>query len=119
MKKHIFIGPIIFLLGISILHAGNIKVIYPNGGETLKLNSTVNIRWTSSGVPGKVVIVLYRGGIKFRTISPGAQNTGIFNWRITGNIPAGDRYRIRIRSAKDLSVNDFSDFDFRITPPTK
>ena len=119
MRKHVIIGPVIFLLALSILQAGNIKVIYPNGGETLRLNSMVNIRWASSGVQGKVVIVLYRGGIKFHTIAAGAQNTGIFNWRITGNIPAGNQYRIRIRSAADLTVNDFSDFDFKIAPPAK
>ncbi len=119
MKQHVIFGSIIVLLTISILQAGTVNVIYPNGGEVLKLNSSINIKWASSGVAGKVVIVLYRGGVKFHTIAAGAQNTGMFNWRVTGNIPAGDRYRIRIRSAVDLSINDFSDFDFRIAPPTK
>jgi len=117
MRRHVIIGSLIFYLAIVSLQAGTIRVVYPNGGEAIKLNSMITIKWITSGVSGNVVLVLYRDGVKFHTISPGTPNTGMFNWRVTGNIPPGNRYRIRIRAASDLSINDFSDSDFKITPP--
>ncbi len=98
-----------------MMAAKSLRLIYPNGGETLHLYSTVTIKWSSTDISGKIVIVLYQKGIKYLTVSSGTENTGIFSWRIPGNIPPGDRYRLRIRAAQDLSINDFSDRDFKIT----
>jgi len=96
------------------LFAGSIKVIYPNGGEILKMNTRVDITWQSQGVSGKVVIVLYKKGIKHRVLSPEADNNGKFTWQIPGDIPEGNDYRIRIRVLDNLAINDFSDRDFSI-----
>ena len=89
--------------------------ILPNGGEILKVNTTVQIRWSSSSSPkGKVILVLYKKGIKHSLISNGTADTGRFDWEIPGKLPQATDYRIRIRLAHNLSINDFSDRDFTI-----
>lgn len=103
-----------FFLGGSLLYAGWIKVLYPNGGEVLKTNSSIRIKWQSKGLNGKVVIVLYKKGIKYAVISKQTDNKGMFPWEIPRHLPEGNDYRIRIRSLKDLAVNDFSDRNFTI-----
>lgn len=75
------------------------------------------IRWhyeESSGSDKNVILVLYKNGIKFLTISESASNTGSFFWAIPAETPSGNKYRIRIRSREELSLNDFSDRDFSI-----
>lgn len=107
--------PLALILAASfLLGAGTIKVLHPNGGETLKIGSPVKIKWQSTGISGKMVIILYKRGIKHSVITRATPNTGIFNWAIPANIPEGNDYRIRIRSLRDLSINDFSDRDFII-----
>lgn len=104
----------LMLAASLLLGAGTIKVIYPNGGEVLKTGSQVQIKWQSTGISGKVVIILYKRGIKHSVITKTTPNSGIFNWAIPANLPEGNDYRIRIRSLRDLSINDFSDRNFTI-----
>jgi hypothetical protein len=103
-----------FLLAGNLLYAGWIKVLYPNGGEVLKTNSSTHIKWQSKDLNGKVVIVLYKKGIKHEVISRQTHNSGRFSWKIPQHLPEGNDYRIRIRALKDLAVNDFSDRNFTI-----
>jgi hypothetical protein len=92
-----------------------VKILYPNGGEILKVNTTIQIKWSSSSGPnGKVILVLYKKGIKHSLISKGTADTGRFTWKIPGKLPQATDYRIRIRLANNLSINDFSDRDFTI-----
>ncbi len=103
-----------FFLGASLLYAGWIKVLYPNGGELLKTGTDIQIKWQSQDLNGKVVILLYKKGIKQEVISNQTDNSGIFPWKISQDLPEGNDYRIRIRALADLAVNDFSDRDFTI-----
>jgi hypothetical protein len=109
----LFIGISILLLG-NFLYASWIKILTPNGGEVLKTGTRTRIQWQSSDLKGKVVIVLYKKGIKHTVISTQTQNNGSFSWNIPPKLPEGKDYRIRIRSFEELSVNDFSDRDFTI-----
>jgi hypothetical protein len=104
----------LLVMASALLAAASINVLYPNGGEILKRNSSVTIKWQSTGVEGKVVIVLYKKGIKHSVISKQTDNNGSFPWKIPGTLPEGNDYRIRIRWLKNLSVNDFSDRNFTI-----
>lgn len=110
--------PLTLILGLflagSLLYAGWIKVLYPNGGEVLKTNSKIHIKWQSKALNGKVVIVLYRGGIKHSVISKETDNSGMYTWKIPQLLPDGKDYRIRIRALRNLAVNDFSDRNFTI-----
>ena len=105
-------------LNSDILNAapGTLKVLYPNGGETLKKGSNIEIKWRSGGLTpnDKVVILLYKKGIKHSVIAGKAPNSGRHRWKVPGRLPMGKDYRIRIRVLKKLSVNDFSDRNFSI-----
>jgi len=121
-KKGFLLLPIIFflLLWTGVLYQqpaakkSSINILYPNGGEVLKTGSTTNIRWQSQEMDGKVIIILYKKGIKHSVISKQTVNSGIFRWKIPRNLPGGKNYRVRIRSLKNLAVNDFSDHNFEI-----
>ncbi|UCH97216.1 MAG: hypothetical protein JSV88_10295 [Candidatus Aminicenantes bacterium] len=115
VRLTVLLGLTIGLLLVgSILYAGWIKVLYPNGGEVLKINSSIHIKWQSKDLNGKVVIVLYKKGIKHSVISEETDNSGKFLWKIPERLPEANDYRVRIRALKDLSVNDFSDRNFTI-----
>jgi hypothetical protein len=103
-----------FFLGASLFYAGGLKVLYPNGGEVLKTGTTIHIKWQSQDLNGKVVILLYKKGIKHEVISKQTDNSGMFPWKIPRDLPEGNDYRIRIRAGEDLAVDDFSDRDFTI-----
>jgi len=93
-----------------------LTIISPNGGEKFSSGTSVKIKWmyeNQSSANG-IILILYRNGIKFFTISESTADSGLFLWRIPENIPSGEKYRIRIRSTRDLSLNDFSDGDFSI-----
>jgi hypothetical protein len=104
----------IFIVGV-MMYASSIIVTYPNGGEIFEIGSAVTIKWTSTDVTGKMVILLYKKGIMSAVISNSCENTGSFQWNIPSNFSEGSDYRIRIRSINDLTVNDFSDGDFTIS----
>lgn len=118
IMKKIFI--FLILLFSSLLFSNQIKIVYPNGGETFFLNKDMEtIKWTADKEVGDVVIILYQNGIKLFEIqkivkSKPNLNIQSFLWRYTPQIKEGSGYRIRIRSLKDFSINDFSDIDFSI-----
>ncbi|MEN8153526.1 MAG: hypothetical protein ABFR75_05840 [Acidobacteriota bacterium] len=116
-KNIIFIVVILLLFSSAWPQLQKITIIFPNGGEILRTGSIVDIKWTypvENNNVDRMVILLYKNGIKFRTLSPSAENTGIFKWEISQDLPEDDKYRIRIRLENDLAVNDFSDNDFLI-----
>jgi hypothetical protein len=105
---------------VGVTYASPIKVIYPNGGENIFFNKDVEIiRWKTDKDVGDFVIILYRNGVKLFEIKKMVRvnpNNSIqtFMWRYSPMIKEGGGYRIRIRSLKDLSLNDFSDMDFTV-----
>lgn len=103
--------PIARAVGVS---GGTLTVISPNGGEMLQSGQVSEIKWRSRGVDGKIVLILYRKGIKHSVVADQVPNNGSFRWHINNNIPPGNNYRIRIRSLNNLAVNDFSDRDFSV-----
>ncbi|NOU48903.1 MAG: T9SS type A sorting domain-containing protein [Bacteroidales bacterium] len=86
----------------------------PNGGEIWAAGSTKPITWTDG--TGTATIELYSasGVTLYGTIASGV--TSPYNWTISGAIPLGIDYRIKITDDGDAST-DFSDADFRITDP--
>lgn len=104
-------SPLARAAGVS---GGTLTVLQPNGGEVLPIGRATDIKWRSRGVDGKIVLILYKKGIKHSVIAGQAPNNGRFRWHISNSIPPGNNYRIRIRSINNLSINDFSDRDFAI-----
>ncbi len=118
MKRNIFfLIPLLILLSNSATAKPALILISPNGGEELISGTTLMIKWNyedSTNSDKNVILVLYKNGVKFITISESASNTGSFMWTIPIETPPGNKYRIRIRSREELSLNDFSDRDFSI-----
>jgi len=85
----------------------------PNGGETWTIGSNQTIRWSSSGVSGKIRIQLSRdGGVTWKTIFSGVGNSGSKSWKVTG--PATSNARSRISSVRTPALVDMSDASFTI-----
>ncbi len=97
-----------------LVGAASLKVIAPNGGEILHPGGKADIRWQSADIEGKIVVILYKNGIKHTVLSQETDNTGVFLWEIPGDFAEGTDYRIRVRALSNLSINDFSDRDFSI-----
>ncbi len=118
MKRIIFSQILLLvLLHNFILAKPMLTLISPNGGEELTSGEAFMIKWNyddSANSYRNVILVLYKNGIKFSTISESTSNTGSFTWIIPIDTPSGNKYRIRIRSREELSLNDFSDKDFSI-----
>jgi len=114
MRLKTFFLIFILLIALNIYPGNSLRVIFPNGGEIIKAGTTVNVRWKATNPSGQVAILLYKQGVKFSTISKEANNNGSFLWRIPPTLKEANNYRIRIRLLEDLTINDFSDRDFKI-----
>jgi archaellum component FlaG (FlaF/FlaG flagellin family) len=93
-----------------------VRVIAPNGGETLFPGNVFRIRWEASDNVGvaKVHIWLFQGNEQVMVIARDLPNTGYYDWTVP-NRP-GTNYRIRI-AAVDAAGNagyDDSDGTFEI-----
>lgn len=117
----LLLGNVLYTYSYPAAAAVSIKVLYPNGGEVLKTGGKIAVKWQSKGLDGKakVIIILYKKGIKHSVIAKKTENSGVFAWKIPRNLPGGKDYRVRIRALKDLSVNDFSDGNFTILAQRK
>jgi hypothetical protein len=104
------------LLAAQFLHAGQseIRIEFPNGGESLVGGGEVRILWRSSSLSGDLAILLFRGGEQYSVIAGAVPDRGWFLWKVPPGLPPGGAYRLRICSLRDLRVNDFSDRDFAI-----
>jgi hypothetical protein len=98
----------------------SIKVIYPNGGETLKNYDKANIAkitWKTSGLlPARLLINIYlqdkSGALK--EIATNLKNTGSYEWKSNSAIVSGS-YKILIHSNdKGPSMEDSSDNFFSV-----
>ena len=124
MKSKIFLLIAACFTCALALGSDSIKILYPNGGEVLKTNTVTRVRWFSTkpnkpnNPKGKVILILYKKGIKHSVISKATDNSGLFIWKIPRELPEGNDYRMRIRALDNLSVNDFSDRDFTIKKGT-
>jgi PKD repeat protein len=93
-----------------------VRVIAPNGGETLFPGDVFRIRWEASDNVGvaKVHIWLFQGNAQVMVIARDLPNTGYYDWTVPDR--PGTNYRIRI-AAVDAAGNagyDDSDGTFEI-----
>lgn len=102
-----------------------VKIISPNGGETLCLNDESIIKWESKGVKTISLRVIKQafGNTNYYYIGlnavpatyneAGIPGKGVATWKVK-NIPVGDGYKIEIMSAETPAVSDTSDGTFSI-----
>jgi hypothetical protein len=85
----------------------------PNGGESWLDGSTQTITW-SDNLIGNVKLELYKNDSLYTEIISSAPSTGSYTWDIPITIEADTAYKVKVTSAEDASVYDYSDNYFEI-----
>jgi PKD repeat protein len=94
-----------------------VSVLYPNGGETLRFDSTCNVQWSvTGGTPSSQDVYLsLNGGSTWTVLASGLPGTvNSFSWRVPRTATSSARIRVRLWSASGAYVEDTSDRDFAI-----
>jgi hypothetical protein len=118
MKKSALACVLLFAVA-ALSQSQTITVTSPNGGENWVLGSPHNITWRSSGVTGKVNILLFNRNQRVGVIqSDVAVSAGSFSW-IVGNYQGGTaapgtNYKVEIRKPQ-TEILDASDRPFTIS----
>src|SRR4030042_3366464 len=101
MKKPALVCVLLFAVS-AISQSQTINVTSPNGGEDWALGSPHNITWRSSGVTGKLSILLFIGDQRVGVIQSDVPvSAGSYSW-VVGNYQGGaagpgTNYKVRIR----------------------
>jgi len=90
-----------------------INILSPNGGENWDQGSVHNITWTDN-IPDSVMIELYKGGAFLQLLAGSLPSTGSYTWNIPADQPAGNDYKVKIKSMRDNAIYDFSNDFFTI-----
>ena len=91
-----------------------IKIIFPNGGEELKNDSTYIIRWESN-INDSLNVYLVKGNTTVNVIGDSIfSGTNAISWKVSTAIQMDSTYRIKIASIKETNVTDESDTTFSI-----
>ena len=86
-----------------------IKVLQPNGGETLTVGSSYDIKWSSFLVTSNVNIVYSRTNFHtYSVIASDVPNNGSYAWNPIPDDPGGN-LKVGVGSTTDASVFDSSD----------
>ena len=89
----------------------------PNGGETFELigsSQPLRIRWTVEG-EFPILVDLYKSGAIFLRIEQNPNTSTGTTWTPPASLPPGDDYRVKVFSALDHSVSDFSNGNFTLS----
>ncbi|HLP57239.1 MAG TPA: C25 family cysteine peptidase [Candidatus Deferrimicrobium sp.] len=95
----------------------SLRVISPNGGESLIQGTSRSITWKSTNVSGTLKISLWKNGIQQGIIGDGINaSLGSFPWTVGsydgGLVPAGAGYKVKIEengsAVSDLSAAPFT-----------
>ena len=103
----------------STIDNASITVTEPNGNEAWEIGDTETIRWTTTDVPGNVVIDLYKSNNFLSSITNDTENDGAFNWDISESLQSGSNYKIRIYWISNSSIDDYSDNYFTLGSSTE
>ncbi len=93
-----------------------LAIINPAAAAQWNGGTTCTITWTSSGYPGASVNLALYDSIAPVTVIAGnlATSAGRYGWTVPYTLPTSPKYRVRIVSATDTSINNYSNF-FTIT----
>jgi hypothetical protein len=72
-------------VAVSVAEPSPLRLIYPNGGETLKVGKKLTVQWESAGLSPKTKLKLRfsKDGVKWKTLAAAAKNTGRYVWKPT------------------------------------
>ncbi len=117
MKKALCFA-LISSLAAGMALAASLKLIQPNGGETLTLGQTYPIAWTADGVAQKIKLVLAKvNGVPVGVIAENVEaGASPFSWTVgqfQGGTASPGSYRIRVKVMSG-PLEDLSDGVFTI-----
>lgn len=111
--KHLSINATAFSIAAK---PPKLTVLTPNGGESFRIGSTMNITWGGANVDSVKVEVSYNGKNDWTTLAPKVlASTGKFDWKVTENVTQTGF--IRVSDVKNATVSDESDAAFSIQFP--
>jgi hypothetical protein len=94
-----------------------ITLVYPNGGESVAINSVQKVTWTSKGAVGNVNIQYSNDdGATWKWMyaftgesSENIPNTGVFHWEVYSFLSPADKIKIRIYESANPCIIDWTD----------
>jgi hypothetical protein len=97
-----------------------ITLVYPNGGESVAINSVQRVTWTSKGAVGNVNIQYSNDdGSTWKWMyaftgesSKNIPNTGVFHWEVYSFLSTTDKIKIRIYESANPCIIDWTDSIF-------
>lgn len=98
----------------NILPEPKLRVIRPNGGETLLSAGTRKIEWISENIENVKIAYSTDNGAKWNTIIESTPSIGFYTWENIPNL-VSQNCKIKVYDAKDSQPNDESDSVFTIT----
>ncbi|HUU05390.1 MAG TPA: hypothetical protein VMZ49_05850 [Patescibacteria group bacterium] len=123
MKKTMFFV-ILAAFSASMISSASLTLIQPNGGELCLGQQNYQIKWTAVNITEKIKLVLFRNDAKIAIIAENLNSASSpYLWTvgqyIGGTAPAGNGYKIRIRTMSN-TIEDFNDSYFTLkteSPP--
>ncbi|MCD6384785.1 GPI anchored serine-threonine rich family protein [Candidatus Sumerlaeota bacterium] len=98
-----------------IIRTNYIRLLYPNGGEVLKIGSTYRITWNASATLKTVGIRLVNTQYNLLyTVVTTTPNTGGYLWQVPSYVYPAPGYKIKIYHPSTPSLYDVSDSTFTI-----
>ncbi len=97
----------------SIVETPAVKIIYPNGGESIGVGKTEVIKWSSNNVSNVKLEYSINAGTSWTTIATSSASTGNYNWTVP-NINS-TLCKIRVSDTARPGLSDVSDSVFTIT----
>ncbi|MGB9665216.1 MAG: choice-of-anchor J domain-containing protein [Ignavibacteria bacterium] len=93
---------------------GEIKILYPNGGEVLRRGSNFVLAWNST-ISGKVNLYgSTNGGSTWILLEDSLDNTGVFGGDIGFDTPESNQWKLKLVSVSNPSIFDETDGTFTI-----
>jgi Developmentally Regulated MAPK Interacting Protein./Arylsulfotransferase (ASST). len=93
-----------------------VTMVFPNGGELFRRGLRYFVKWQDN-IPENINLDLYKGGARLRGIVTNAPSSGAFQWQVPLDLTPGSDYSIKIISATNSAMADFSDQPFSIDAP--
>jgi hypothetical protein len=98
------------------LPADSLTLLSPNGGESIRRGTPLEIRWSATGNVGTTIKIVIRRGTYSSTVAGGTPNDGSYIWNIPATYGYGTGWTIEVISAATPTILDASDATFSITP---
>ncbi|MBD3422405.1 MAG: hypothetical protein GF398_20005 [Chitinivibrionales bacterium] len=93
---------------VKITPAPYIEVTSPYASSRWGNDNRKTISWEHYGAGSEVVIELWKGSSKEKTISTGTNNDGSYSWEVSTYYICNSCYRIKVISASSSSIFGFS-----------